>query len=75
MCGQFTQCFPWREMHAYLSLIGPATNLRLRHSLAPSQSAAVVPSDADGRRLSMLRWGLIPAWAKEPQIGIPVVLV
>ena len=56
-------------MHAYLSLIGRAANLRPRYNLAPSQSAAVVRSDADGRRLSLLRWGLIPAWAKKPSIG------
>ena len=69
MCGRFTQRFSWREVHAYVSLIGPAANLRPRYNLAPSQSAAVVRGGADGRRLSMLRWGLIPAWAKEPGIG------
>ena len=69
MCGRFTQRFSWREVHAFLSLIGPAANLRPRYNLAPSQSAAVVRGDAGGRRLSLLRWGLIPAWAKEPNIG------
>ena len=69
MCGRFTQRFSWSDAHAFLRLKGPALNLRPRYNLAPSQSAAVVRSDADGRRLSMLRWGLIPAWAKEPNIG------
>ena len=69
MCGRLTQRLTWREIHALLSLAGPAANLRPRYNLAPSQSAAVVRSDAGERRISMVRWGLIPAWAKDPAIG------
>ena len=69
MCGRFTQRFSWREIHALLSLDGPAANLRPRYNLAPSQSAAVVRTNGRERRLSMLRWGLIPGWAKDPSIG------
>ena len=70
MCGRFTQRFSWREVHAFLHLgDAPAANLRPRYNLAPSQNAAAVRNDGGGRRLSMLRWGLIPAWAKDPGIG------
>jgi len=69
MCGRFTQHLTWRDAHALLSLAGPAANLRPRYNLAPSQHAAVVRSDTGERRLSMLRWGLVPAWAKDPGIG------
>ena len=69
MCGRFTQRLTWRDAHALLSLAGPAANLRPRYNLAPSQSAAVVRNNVGERRLSMLRWGLIPAWAKDPGIG------
>ena len=69
MCGRFTQRFSWRQIHALLSLDGPAPNLRPRYNLAPSQSAAVVRTEDGERRLSMLRWGLIPGWAKDPSIG------
>ncbi len=69
MCGRITQGFTWREVNAFLRLIGPAANLRPRYNLAPSQNAAVVRGDAEGRHLSMMRWGLIPGWAKDPSIG------
>ena len=69
MCGRFLQRFSWAEMHALLHIAGPAANLRPRYNLAPSQSAAVVRSGDGERRLSLLRWGLIPAWAKDPGIG------
>ena len=71
MCGRFTQRFSWREVHTFLRLgtPGPALNLRPRYNLAPSQNAAVVRDEDGERRLSMLRWGLIPGWAKDPSIG------
>ena len=69
MCGRLTQRLTWHEIHALLSLAGPAANLRPRYNLAPSQNAAVVRNDAGERRLSMLRWGLIPPWAKDPGVG------
>ena len=71
MCGRFTQRFSWREVHSFLRLgtPGPALNLRPRYNLAPSQNAAVVREEDGEPRLCMLRWGLIPRWAKDPNIG------
>ena len=69
MCGRFTQRFSWREIHELLDLTGPAANLRPRYNVAPGQEVAAVRAGQDGRRLGMLRWGLIPAWAKDPRIG------
>ena len=70
MCGRFTQTFAWNQADLLLSLSGPPLNLRPRYNVAPSQEAAVVRADRDGRRsLSMLRWGLVPAWARDPRSG------
>ena len=69
MCGRFTQRFTWQELHELLGLVGPATNLRPRYNVAPGQEVAAVRAEEDGRRLSMLRWGLIPSWSREPNIG------
>ena len=71
MCGRFTQRFSWREVHSFLRLgtPGPALNLRPRYNLAPSQNAALVREEDGEPRLCMLRWGLIPRWAKDPNIG------
>ncbi|WP_428101181.1 SOS response-associated peptidase [Candidatus Rariloculus sp.] len=48
-------------------------DLRPRYNLAPGQRAAVIRTGADGRALSMLRWGLIPSWAKSPNIGYKTI--
>jgi len=44
--------------------------LEPRYNIAPSQSVAAIRSDEEGlRRLDMLRWGLVPHWAKDLSIG------
>ncbi|MDP8952934.1 MAG: SOS response-associated peptidase [Actinomycetota bacterium] len=39
------------------------------YNVAPTQEVAAVLVEGGERRLEMLRWGLIPSWADEPQIG------
>ena len=47
---------------------GPA--LEPRFNIAPTQSVAAIRADTDGlRNLELLRWGLIPHWAKDISIG------
>ena len=70
VCGRFTQTFTWDRADLLLGLSGTPLNLRPRYNVAPGQEVAVVRAGRDGRRrLSMLRWGLIPDWAKDPRIG------
>ena len=69
MCGRYTNRFTWKELHERLDLIGTPLNLRPRYNVAPSQDVAVVRAAEDGRSLAMLRWGLIPEWAKDHAIG------
>ena len=73
MCGRFTQRLSWAELHELMDLIGPPRNLRPRYNVAPSQDVAVVRAADGGRNLSMLRWGLIPAWEKDPAIGYRLI--
>ena len=56
-----------------MDLIGTPLNLRPRYNVAPSQDVAVVRADDGGRTLGMLRWGLIPAWAKDHAIGYKLI--
>ncbi len=69
MCGRFTQRMSWRELHERMDLIGTPLNLRPRYNVAPGQDVSVVRAAEGGRSLAMLRWGLIPAWAKDPAIA------
>ena len=77
MCGRFTQTKSWQEIHEFLSTYlgerddrAAAPNLAQRFNIAPTQDVAVARLDDSGRwRLSMLRWGLVPRWARDRAIG------
>ena len=73
MCGRFSQRFTWAEVHAFLSLRPPPLNLKPRYNAAPGQRVAVVRPEGDGRRVALLRWGLVPSWAKDHRIGYRLI--
>ncbi len=70
MCGRFTltvdpselqQAFPWLKLPADSSLTP-------RYNVAPTQGVAGVANNSQNT-LEVFRWGLIPAWSKDPAIG------
>ncbi len=70
MCGRFTLRAP-SQLQLGLFQLAELPSLPARFNIAPSQPVAAVRAkkDSDGRELAMLRWGLIPSWAKEASIG------
>ncbi len=54
----------------------PATpeHMRKRFNIAPTQEAPVVRVDREGNReIAMLRWGLVPFWAKDLKVGTSMI--
>ncbi len=50
--------------------LGDLPSLEPRYNIAPTQSVAAIRADQAGQRsLAMLRWGLVPHWAKDVSIG------
>lgn len=73
MCGRFLITAPIEALRL-LFQVPSGLNLEARYNLAPTQSAPVLRLDAEGQRaLSMLRWGLIPSWAKDATIGAKLI--
>lgn len=74
MCGRYSLTTPTEAMRQVL-LFDNLPNLEPRYNIAPTQSAPVVRLDqaAGGRVLSLLRWGLVPSWAKEIGIGARMI--
>ncbi|MEL7186481.1 MAG: SOS response-associated peptidase, partial [Pseudomonadota bacterium] len=69
MCGRFAFYSP-AEATAALFGVDGALAVEPRYNIAPTQFVAAVRDDEQGdRELVMLRWGLIPFWAKDPAIG------
>jgi putative SOS response-associated peptidase YedK len=48
-------------------------DLKPRYNIAPSQEVPAVRQSGGGRELALLRWGLIPHWAKDEKIGYRMI--
>ncbi len=64
MCGRFTLKTPAPAVAKAFGL-ADVPELDARYNIAPTQGVAVIRAGAEGRRLDLLRWGLIPAWVKD----------
>ena len=47
--------------------------LKPRYNIAPSQNHPVIVIKEDQKELTMMRWGLIPHWAKDMSIGYKMI--
>lgn len=70
MCGRFTLSQP-ADAIAIAFNLDHVPELEPRYNIAPTQSVAtVLQTSAESKpQLKLLRWGLIPSWAKDPAIG------
>ena len=69
MCGRFAFYSP---SEAAIELFGVTATAEVqpRYNIAPTQFIASIRNGKDDvRELVMLRWGLVPFWAKDPSIG------
>lgn len=69
MCGRFAFYSP---SEAAVALFGVSTSIEIepRFNIAPTQYVAAIRDDKNKEReLVMLRWGLVPFWAKDAKIG------
>ena len=75
MCGRYTQMMSWSEMvELYRITDGAAVNLPPRYNVAPTQDVLVVRAPAGGgRELVLVRWGLVPSWAKDIEVGARMI--
>lgn len=72
MCGRFSLASDLEDLQELLPGVTLPETLLPRYNIAPTQEVAVVANHAD-RKLEFFRWGLIPSWAKDPQIGAQMI--
>jgi len=69
MCGRFAFYSPAEATAALFGVHG-SVDIKPRYNIAPTQDiAAIRNDDKQHRELVVLRWGLVPFWAKDPSIG------
>lgn len=80
MCGRFMLKSSIDELQQLFGF-EQRPNLRPRYNIAPSQDVAIVRTAVRGNRgagshtreLASLRWGLVPSWAEDPNVGYKMI--
>ena len=76
MCGRYTQTAKLDELIERFGFKNPGVDLAPRYNLAPNQDAPVVgvrQDTPDVRSLRLMRWGLVPFWAKASTAGTTMI--
>lgn len=68
MCGRYTLHHDASQLALRFAVQETRADVPERYNIAPTQPVAVVTVNSP-RTLQMMRWGLIPSWAKDPAIG------
>ena len=74
MCGRYVLTTPAEALRRLFDFI-EQPNLAPRYNIAPTQPVATIRQNAGepARKLLMMRWGLVPSWAKDPSIGYKTI--
>lgn len=74
MCGRYAFYSPAEAVRDTFR-VDARLNLQPRYNVAPTDTVAVVRQarEIDTHELAMLRWGLIPFWAKDKKIGYATI--
>jgi putative SOS response-associated peptidase YedK len=73
MCGRFLLTSPIEALRRMFG-VESGLNIPARYNIAPTQATVVLrPTGDGGRELVLLRWGLVPSWAKDLSIGSKLI--
>lgn len=74
MCGRYSQTSDASALRAEFGLAPSNIAVEPRFNFAPRQVGPVaVGTGEDSPGLRLMRWGLVPAWAKEERIGYKMI--
>jgi putative SOS response-associated peptidase YedK len=69
MCGRYTNAKDLSELGKLINFISRISFFAPRYNIAPRQQAPVIVLENFQPVMKLMRWGLIPAWAKDESIG------
>lgn len=74
MCGRYTLATPNPAEVRGRFPVGESVEIRQRYNVAPGDEVLAVTTDREGNpRGELLRWGLVPSWAKTPDTGLKMI--
>jgi putative SOS response-associated peptidase YedK len=70
MCGRYTAAKDFSELIKLMGVVmARVPFFAPRYNIAPTQLAPVIFHDHGGPAVKLMRWGLIPSWAKDESVG------
>jgi putative SOS response-associated peptidase YedK len=74
MCGRYTLASSSPAAIRDRFPVGETIEVRRRYNVAPGDDVVAVTTDREGApRGELLRWGLVPSWAKSPDTGLKMI--
>jgi putative SOS response-associated peptidase YedK len=74
VCGRYTLATPDPAAIRARFPVGESVAIATRYNVAPGDQVLAVTADREGTpRGELLRWGLVPSWAKTPQTGLKMI--
>jgi putative SOS response-associated peptidase YedK len=70
MCGRYTAAKDFNELIKMVGVVmARVAFFAPRYNIAPTQMAPVIFHDNNQPAVKLMRWGLIPSWAKDESVG------
>ncbi len=64
MCGRYSLISSLEALKALFGFEGELPDLAPSYNIAPGRGVPIVRLEEGGRRLAMVRWGLVPSWSR-----------
>ena len=72
MCGRYTLIADLGDLAQRFEFDGSDFSYDPGYNIAPTESVLTV-RNVEGREAALMRWGLVPFWAKDPKIGTRMI--
>ena len=73
MCGRYTLHQRAQSLKEHYNVKHVPHGLKDNYNVAPGQFMPVVTLQDNRPTLDVMKWGLVPAWAKDPKIGYKLI--
>ena len=69
MCGRYSLATDMEGLEQRFAFSGEGLPREPRFNIAPTQEVLTITNDGTKNHASLMKWGLIQSWAKDPSIG------
>ena len=73
MCGRYSLIADLGDLAQRFEFDGDWLSFEAAYNIAPTQQALTVRENGENREAVLMRWGLIPSWAKNSSIGVRMI--